>query len=182
MKIYTKKGDRGETSLLGAIRVGKDDLRVESYGTLDELNCILGVVVADSGIEEGLCADLIRVQHHLFRVGAMLADPKDKSSNKPIGKEEIRWLEERIDSLEENLAALTRFLLPGGAAGGAALHHARSVCRRAERLAVSLNRSAGPLPASIIPYLNRLSDYLFVAAREANRAAGFEETPWDPEV
>lgn len=181
MKIYTKKGDRGETSLSGAVRTSKDDLRVETYGTVDELNCALGAAVAASGMEEELRADLLRVQHHLFRLGAELADPKGKTKTRPVGKDEIRSLEGRIDIYDEKLPPLKQFILPGGAEAGAALHLARAVCRRAERLAVTLYDVDGPLSESILPYLNRLSDFLFVAARVANHAAGVEETKWDPE-
>ncbi len=167
---------------MGGVRTGKDDLRVECYGTIDELNSVLGMAVVHFGRGDGLCQDIVQVQHHLFRLGAQLADPDGKAKNDPIGKDEVRFLEERIDSYEESLDTLKQFILPGGAAGGAALHHARAVCRRAERLTVGLNRASGPLPDQIIPYLNRLSDYLFVAARFANHSAGAEEVKWDPKV
>ncbi len=182
MKIYTKTGDEGETSLYGGSRRGKDDLRVASYGNVDELNSALGLVLAHMKKENGLRPDLVRVQHHLFRLGATLADPTGKAKHKPVGDEEIATLERAIDEQEEQLPPLKQFILPGGSPAGASLHQARSVCRRAERIVVELARSKEEVPPEAIRYLNRLSDFLFVFARAANRTSGVAETEWDGEV
>lgn len=183
MKIYTKTGDDGDTSLYGGVRTGKDDLRVESYGTVDELNSAIGVTLAHlrktGGVGPG--SDLIRIQHHLFRLGAELADPKGKAKSKTIGKDEIKSLENAIDGYEENLPALTQFILPGGSKAASSAHNARSIARRAERVVVHLARRDEISPHIVI-YLNRLSDFLFVLARVINREEGSEEVAWDADV
>ncbi len=182
MKIYTKKGDSGETSLSGGQRTPKDDIRVAAYGTIDELCCSLGVVAARLRRDDPLRPDIVRVQHHLFRVGAELADPKGRTKNRPVGGEDIAWIESRIDFHEESLPELKRFILPGGGETGAALHLARAICRRAERKIVSLHRATDDAGVDLLAYVNRLSDFLFVLARSANRAEGVGEEEWDGEM
>ena len=171
MKIYTRTGDRGETSLFGGARVPKNDPRIDAYGTIDELNSQIGVVLA---IEDD--AQLLAVQRDLFEIGAHLASP---GISKFAGVEaaRIEELERGIDAMEAGLAPLKSFILPGGTAAAAQLHVARTVCRRAERLVVALHDD-DPATQSSIAYLNRLSDYLFVAARYANHKRGVEDVPW----
>jgi len=180
-RIYTRGGDEGETSLFGGERVPKNHPRVRAYGEVDELGSAVGVAL--SGLDPGwdIARTLRSIQHQLFRVGGALADPAGKTKVVPPGAEETAALERAIDLLEEQLPELKRFILPGGTAAGAHLHLARTVCRRAERSVVDLVERGESVPAGIIVYLNRLSDYLFVAARAANRRAGVEEEPWDPE-
>lgn len=176
MKIYTRTGDRGETGLFGGGRVRKDDLRVEAYGTVDELNAILGLCREALG-EGELCATLQKVQSDLFVVGAELAcaaGSEDKLNMALIGKVEAEELEQLMDRLEDSLPPLKTFVLPGGSRAGALLHHARTVARRAERRCVTL----GEVRSELIVYLNRLSDALFVLARTANRENDVSETPW----
>ena len=180
MKIYTKTGDAGETGLFGGPRVKKSDARVMAYGEVDELNAALGVVraqVEDPEIE----AHLARVQDELFCVGAELATPATAKARAVVPPVEPRWierLEAAIDAWDAELPRLTQFVLPGGSRTAAALHLARCVCRRAERHVVGLPPDAAS-PATLA-YLNRLSDFLFVAARIANHRAGRQETGWDP--
>jgi cob(I)alamin adenosyltransferase len=181
VKIYTKTGDEGETGLFGGARVPKDDPRVAAYGTVDELNAALGVARAaePAGFEDAL---LEAVQRDLFTVGAELATPDPGRLSQalpggPTGDATILAIERAIDRHEEALPALKRFILPGGAPKAAALHYARTVCRRAERDVVALTRHAVVSPA-ILRYLNRLSDLLFVLARAANGAAGRGDVTW----
>ncbi|MEX2176970.1 MAG: cob(I)yrinic acid a,c-diamide adenosyltransferase [Pirellulaceae bacterium] len=180
MKIYTKTGDAGETGLFGGPRVRKDDLRIEAYGTVDELNAALGLARCEplpAAIEE--C--LLRVQSELFSLGAELATPEpDKHGMRLVGEGMVAGLERAIDSLETLLPPLRHFILPGGSRGAALLHVARGVCRRAERRLVALaGAPGGQVSSAAIQYLNRLSDYLFVAARAAARQAGAEEQIWE---
>jgi cob(I)alamin adenosyltransferase len=180
--IYTGGGDRGETGLFGGGRVPKDDPRVEAYGAVDELNAVLGSARA-AGLPEDLDALLARIQAELFVLGADLATPPDSTARGDrvvrLAEGAARSLEPEIDRLDARLPPLKTFLLPGGSPGGAALHHARTVCRRAERRLVTLARQADVSPTAI-PYMNRLSDLLFVMARSANARAGCPETPWNP--
>lgn len=177
MKIYTKKGDKGTTSLFGGASIGKNSLRIKAYGTVDELNSILGIVLTYSLSERGE-AILRELQNQLFVLGADLATlPSKKTKIDRIGSKEITQLENWIDELDEQLPALTAFILPGGAPAGATLHQARTVCRRAERHTVAL-KLENPVSDDIIIYLNRLSDLLFVMARFENREAGETETQW----
>jgi cob(I)alamin adenosyltransferase len=181
MKIYTRRGDGGETDLFGSGRVAKDDLRVEAYGGVDELNAALGVCAATTP-EADLRVAIEEIQRALFALGAYLATPEARH-REAMGMREpsdaaIAALETRIDALETELAPLERFVLPGGTASAAALHVARTVCRRAERVAVALDR-ADPLAPGAIRYLNRLSDLLFVMARVANRRAGVCDVEWE---
>ena len=177
MKIYTKGGDRGETGLFGGERVPKDHLRIRTYGTLDELNAVLGVAITQSPPAD-LQKTLLRMQSELFMLGAELATPRDKAvSFALLGESEISQLESEIDTWEKELEPLRTFILPGGAPLSAQLHLARTVARRAEREAVVLHR-AEPIRELAMTYLNRLSDALFVAARLANRRAGIADVAW----
>jgi cob(I)alamin adenosyltransferase len=180
-KIYTKGGDSGDTSLFGGERVRKNHPRVRAYGEVDELCSTIGVAIASLGGRAGIARTLREIQHHLFRVGGVLADPAGKAGLVPPGAAEAKALEEEIDRLEAELHGLKRFILPGGSPGGAEIHLARAVCRRAERAVVDLVDQGERIPSEIVVYLNRLSDYLFVAARAVNREAGAEEEPWEPD-
>jgi cob(I)alamin adenosyltransferase len=175
VKIYTRTGDAGETSLFGGARVAKNDPRIEAYGTVDELNSVLGVVRA-SWPASPIDALLHQVQADLFDVGAHLASP-GTSRFPGVDAARIEELERGIDAMTAELPPLTSFILPGGALPAAQLHVARTVCRRAERLVVALNDDT-PATQSTIRYLNRLSDYLFTAARFANLKLGVEDVPW----
>jgi cob(I)alamin adenosyltransferase len=179
MKIYTKTGDAGETSLFDNSRVSKADPRVDAYGEVDELNACLGAARA-AGVDDDITRVLTTVQRDLFAVGARLADPSsriaDRVTKAAVTPEQIALLEQTIDRLETELAPLRRFILPGGSSAGALLHLARTVCRRAERRVVSLG--ADSVEPGVIIYLNRLSDLLFVMARAVNHRAGIPETEW----
>lgn len=179
MRIYTKTGDEGETSFFDNSRVSKADARVDAYGEVDELNACLGAARA-AGTDDDLSAVLETIQRELFAIGATLADPSARIAKRvtkaAVGASQIERLEATIDRLEEELAPLTRFILPGGATAGAMLHLARTVCRRAERRVVGLGSEA--VEPIVIVYLNRLSDLLFVMARAANHRAGVPETEW----
>ncbi len=180
MKIYTRTGDRGETGLFAGGRVPKDHLRVETYGCVDELNAVIGLV--RTRLTDGLAdvdAALRRISGELFCLGADLATPLDAKATWIVRMNEamVTRLEVEIDRFEEELAPLTHFILPGGSPAGATLHFARTVCRRAERRTVSLAREV-QLNEAALRYLNRLSDWLFVAARLVNRREGREEEPW----
>jgi len=179
MKIYTKKGDKGETSLFGGAKTRKNDVRIHAYGTVDELNSAIGM--AHSHKLSDLGAEILRqVQDDLFVVGATLATPDPaKSRIDEVGQHEIEQLEKWIDQLEEHLDPLKSFILPGGSPAGAALHFARTICRRAERETVALSQQESIPPGAVI-YLNRLSDLLFVLARFENKNQNVVETPWKP--
>jgi cob(I)alamin adenosyltransferase len=174
VKIYTRTGDTGETSLFGGARVRKDDARIEAYGTIDELNSVLGVVRASWA--SSLDGQLHAVQSDLFDIGAHLASPGTSRFAGPPA-ERVTSLEHDIDAMESELAPLKTFILPGGSLAAAQLHVARTVCRRAERLVVALNDDDDATKSSIT-YLNRLSDFLFVAARFANHKNGVADVPW----
>lgn len=178
MKIYTKEGDGGETSLYGGQRVWKDALRVETYGTVDECNALLGVAL--TLIEDGEAQGVVtRIQGELFEVGADLATPLAKGETVPrVQAEATARLEVEVDRFETELSPLRHFILPGGTGGGAALHQARAVCRRAERCLVTLGQ-AEPVNTEVARYMNRLSDHLFVLARLVNSRAGAPETIWE---
>jgi cob(I)alamin adenosyltransferase len=182
VKIYTKTGDRGETGLFDGSRVPKHSPRVDAYGEVDELNAILGVALAFIRNDEELRACLLAIQRDLFVVGAHLADPTARVEAKRgekahLTEEKVTQLEHWIDQFEEGLPPLRRFILPGGSKGGATLHHARTVCRRAERRIVALSQQVEVSPL-IITYMNRLSDFLFVTARVENLRKNRPETPW----
>ncbi len=179
MKIYTRTGDAGETALFDGSRVTKADPRVEAYGHVDELNAILGQVRA-AGVDDSLDAWLEHLQRDLFALGAQLADPSARIAPRVtkvvLGPDDTARLERWIDAAEAELRPLRRFILPGGVASAAALHLARTVCRRAERQIVGLGVDAvGP---DLLAYVNRLSDLLFVLARLANARAGVRDQEW----
>jgi cob(I)alamin adenosyltransferase len=178
MKIYTKTGDAGETGLFGGQRVPKDALRIEAYGSVDEVNSVIGIVQSMNPPGK-LVPMLSRIQNDLFIVGADLATPAEKTGlhieRVEIGQSVV--LERYIDELEEELPALKSFILPGGTPAASQLHCARTVCRRAERAVVRLSHTED-IGDAVIVYVNRLSDFLFVAARYANHWAGAEEVPW----
>jgi cob(I)alamin adenosyltransferase len=176
VKIYTKTGDGGETSLFGGARVRKDDARIDAYGTVDELNSTIGVARATSP-SSPLDAQLHAIQSDLFDIGAHLASPGTSRFAGPDDAQ-IAALEQSIDAMEAELAPLRAFILPGGTLAAAQLHIARTVCRRAERLVVAL-RDDDAATRSSIAYLNRLSDFLFVAARFANQQSGVADVPWN---
>jgi cob(I)alamin adenosyltransferase len=179
VKIYTKTGDLGMTGLLGNRRVSKDDARIEAYGTVDELNAVLGLVRAH-GLDTAADALLAAVQGDLFVVGSALADPAPGGPfHDVITEAHVARIESAIDTLETELKPLTQFILPGGTLAAAQIHVARTVCRRAERLTVKLSRQPEEdVPSSLIVYLNRLSDFLFVLARVVNYRAGVSDIPW----
>ncbi|MBO9318367.1 MAG: cob(I)yrinic acid a,c-diamide adenosyltransferase [Chloroflexus sp.] len=176
MKIYTRTGDNGETGLFGGQRVRKDDLRVQAYGTVDECNAAIGVARA-SGSDPALDAVLAVVQNQLFVLGADLASPDESPHIPRVTEEMTAFLEAQIDAMEAELTPLKQFILPGGTLMAAHLHLARTVCRRAERVTVTLAAEES-VRAEILTYLNRLSDFLFVAARVANARAGLGDVPW----
>jgi cob(I)alamin adenosyltransferase len=179
VKIYTKTGDLGETSLLGGARVPKDHLRVAAYGDVDETNAALGAVRAFA--EPRLASLVFSVQRDLFAIGAQLADPSHRIASKraksALTAAHVRRLERAIDARERAMPPLRAFVLPGGEPVAALLHVARTVCRRAERSVVALGRSAD-LDPRIVVYLNRLSDLLFVLARSENHRKGAPEERW----
>lgn len=179
MKIYTKTGDAGETSLFDNSRVSKADARVDACGTIDEVNACLGAARA-AGLDVELAAIVERLQRDLFAVGARLADPRSRTAARvtkaSIADDDVARLEGTIDALEATLPPLRRFILPGGSPGAALLHLARAVARRAERRVVGLG--AGAVEPVVLVYLNRLSDLLFVMARAASHRAGAPEVEW----
>jgi cob(I)alamin adenosyltransferase len=180
MKIYTKTGDRGDTSLFGGQRVPKDALRIEAYGTVDELNSVIGIVLADS--PDPITARILtQVQHRLFALGADLATPRAgaRATVKRLEPRDASALEKHIDAVESHLKPLRSFILPGGSPVAARIHFARTVCRRAERIVVRLSRNED-IGEAITVYLNRLSDLLFVLARRANSTAAVAEVKWKP--
>jgi cob(I)alamin adenosyltransferase len=178
VKIYTKTGDRGETSLFDGTRVAKTDPRVVAYGEVDELQAVVGFAAAQAHDDE-LSAMLVAIQRDLFALGARLADPAHKIAARVskivVDDASVAKLEGWIDTLESTLPPLRHFILAGGSPGGAALHLARTVCRRAERAVLALGEAAEPM---LIVYMNRLSDLLFVMARAANHRAGVAEVEW----
>lgn len=187
MKIYTKTGDKGTTSLYGGVKVSKAHIRLDAYGTTDELNSFIGQIMAYE-ISEKLENELIEIQKEIFMIGAELATPKEKMYlangrsriGKMIGDAEIQRIEAQIDTWEEQLQPLTSFILPGGGKAASAAHIARTVCRRAERIVVALSEIEEIRP-ELQKFLNRLSDYLFVVARILALHEGIEEVKWLPE-
>jgi len=180
-RVYTRGGDTGQTSLVGGQRLPKNDPRIEAYGTIDELNSFVGVA-RDSANQNGLTelsGILLRVQHELFNAGSILATlPEDVHPKQArITSVEAEQLEREIDAMNQTLAPLRSFVLPGGCRINAELHVCRTVCRRAERICVALGDKADP---EIVKYLNRLSDALFVWSRWASQKLGIEETLWEP--
>ncbi len=187
-RIYTKRGDAGETSLVGGQRLPKDNLRIECYGTVDELNSFLGIarttaeeMIPRFAVLSEFAGILKRIQHELFNLGSILATlPADVHPKQPrVTAADVAQLEKDLDRANEQLPALRSFVLPGGSRLDAELHVCRTVCRRAERILVSLAREE-EVPAQAVMYLNRLSDALFVWSRWVNHATGAEEALWSP--
>ena len=178
MKIYTRTGDEGDTSLFGGTRVRKNAARVDAYGEVDEVNACLGLARA-SCTDQDIDAELVRLQRDLFALGAQLADPGEtiaaRVTKAALGDDDVTRLEQLIDRYEAELPPLRRFILAGGSPAGAALHVARAVCRRAERRMVALEPAVDGV---LLRYVNRLSDLLFVLARAVNHRAGAAETEW----
>lgn len=188
MKIYTKTGDKGTTALFGGTRVPKYNLRIESYGTVDELNSYIGLI-KDQKVDELTKKSLVKIQHDLFTLGAMLATPPEKETLKngkerlnilKIDRDSIEFLEKEMDTMNNFLPQMTHFVLPGGHQTVSFCHIARCVCRRAERLSVALNDEEG-INENVLMYLNRLSDYLFVLARKLTQDLSAQEVKWIPE-
>lgn len=180
-RLYTRAGDDGKTRLADGRRVDKDSLRVTAYGHVDELNSVLGVVLA-TGVVPRLQRELDRIQNRLLDLGGDLATPRDADVDfevPRIGPEAVRSLEELIDELNEATGPLENFVRPGGAPGAAALHVARTVCRRAERAIIGLARDED-VGDAVIPWVNRLSDLLFAMARYENHERGVPEPLWEP--
>jgi cob(I)alamin adenosyltransferase len=180
MKIYTRTGDGGETSLFGGTRVSKDAPRVTAYGDVDEVNACLGVARAQGELPGDVTEILERIQIDLFAIGARLADPARKIAGRvtkaAVSDADIQRLEDWIDRFEGELPPLRRFILPGGSRAGALLHLSRTVCRRAERSIVALG--SDNVDPHLLAYVNRLSDLLFVLARAVNHRAGQSEVEW----
>ncbi|HLR90286.1 MAG TPA: cob(I)yrinic acid a,c-diamide adenosyltransferase [Balneolaceae bacterium] len=179
MKIYTKKGDKGQTALFGGAKVGKEDIRLHAYGTTDELNSLLGMILAQN-VSNTTRKILLTIQEELFVLGSDLATPlPKKGAIDRLQESQVKRLEILIDKLEHDLPPLTSFILPGGSPAGATLHFARTVCRRAERYTAGLMQKEEINEQTLI-YLNRLSDLLFVLARFENQQAAIPETAWQP--
>lgn len=182
MKVYTKKGDQGTTGLIGGTRILKSSLRIEAYGTVDELNSHVGML-RDLVQDEELVGQLLEIQDRLFTLGSHLAaDPvKSKMKLPDITSEDVENLEKWMDKMDEELEPMRFFVLPGGHPTVSHSHIARCVCRRAERIVVDLNQSE-PVEAVIMKYLNRLSDYIFVLSRKLTKDLNADEKPWVPRV
>jgi cob(I)alamin adenosyltransferase len=182
MKIYTKTGDQGITSLFGGKRVSKAELRIETYGTVDELNSFLGLV-RDQQVNQKRQEVLVEIQDRLFTIGSILAtEPGNEKLKIPsLLEEDIQFLENEMDAMDESLPPMRFFVLPGGHQSVSFCHVARTVCRRVERLTISLSTQEH-VDALVIKYLNRLSDYLFVLARKMAAELDVEETPWRPRM
>lgn len=176
MKIYTRTGDKGQTGLVGGARISKTSARIAAIGEVDELNAALGVAVA-SRLDEDLEAELEWVQNRLFDIGSELAAPEHREGLPLLAEEDVDRVERSIDRLTSTLPPLRQFILPGGTPQSAALHLARGICRRAERTAFSLAREE-PVRAEVLQYLNRLADWLFVAARTANNRQNVTDIAW----
>lgn len=189
MKIYTKTGDSGQTSLIGGQRVNKDDARMQVIGAIDELNASLGVVISFlPAAETDSIATLTRIQNHLFDIGAEVASWTNQPTSRHretitipiVGDEKIAWLEKTIDQFDAELTQLTAFILPGGDQAASFLHLARTICRRAERDLVTLSQQF-EINSAVLRYLNRLSDLLFTLARVQNKHSGHNDVAWHSE-
>ncbi|MFZ2905490.1 MAG: cob(I)yrinic acid a,c-diamide adenosyltransferase [Cyclobacteriaceae bacterium] len=182
MKIYTKTGDKGTTALFGGKRVSKADLRIETYGTVDELNSYIGLL-RDQEVNTKRKDILVEIQDRLFTVGSILAtEPGNTKVKVPsLIEQDITFLEKEIDVMDSQLPPMKSFVLPGGHQSVSFCHIARTVCRRAERLVIDLDAQE-KVDALIIQYLNRLSDYLFMLSRKMTAELGAEETPWKPRM
>jgi cob(I)alamin adenosyltransferase len=183
-RVYTKTGDKGTTGLIGGTRVAKDSLRIEAYGTVDELNSFLGLgndQVNDAEINEWI----LEIQDRLFTLGASLATDPDKAPKQKLPdlhEADITWLEQKIDYMDDSLPEMKSFILPGGNIASSTFHVARCVCRRAERLCVHLQNQEEFVAEVVLKYLNRLSDFLFVLSRYVSSKAGAKEIPWRPRL
>jgi cob(I)alamin adenosyltransferase len=182
MKIYTKTGDKGTTALFGGKRVSKADLRIETYGTIDELNSWIGLI-RDQPVNEKRKDFLIAIQDRLFTIGSILAtEPGNTKVKIPaLAEEDTQALEKEIDSMEAQLQPMRFFILPGGHSSVSFCHITRTVCRRSERLTIALHQQE-PVEERVIQYINRLSDYLFVLARKMGAELNVEDTPWKPKM
>jgi len=183
-KIYTKTGDKGTTSLIGGVRVPKNHIRIESYGTIDELNSYLGVV-NDTTQHEKISVWIKEIQDRLFTIGSVLATAPNKEISMKLPDvhvEDVQWLEQRIDEMNEQLPEMRSFILPGGHLAASSSHVARCVCRRAERICVAMLELNEEVPDLVIQYLNRLSDFLFVLARFIAHENGAADVPWTARV
>lgn len=181
MKIYTKKGDEGQTSLFGGKRMPKNQTRIEAYGTIDELNSHIGFL-RDSIVFTDIQNELIKIQEELFTLGSHIAsdpDKVDKLQLPEFNDTHIFWLEEKMDDMEEVLPEMKNFILPGGHQAVSYCHVVRSVCRRAERCLVALHQTE-PVDSLHLRYMNRLSDYFFVLSRKLSQDLNAKETPWKP--
>lgn len=179
-KIYTKTGDKGSTSLIGGVRVLKSHIRIESYGTVDELNSYIGMVNDMAGNEK-ISEWLREIQDRLFTIGSVLATNPDKEVKMKlpdVHDTDVQWLEQRIDEMNEVLPEMRSFIVPGGQLAASTAHVARCVCRRAERICVAMQEQGEVVPELVVQYLNRLSDFLFVLARYIGHINGVEDLPW----
>lgn len=184
IKIYTKTGDKGKTSLIGGTKVAKSDLRIEAYGTVDELNSFMGLV-SDQAIPTDSLSVIREIQDRLFTIGSSLACDPDKEPTLKIPdlkEDDVVFLEKEIDRMNDELPPMKTFLIPGGHAAISTTHVARCVCRRAERICVNMQEQHMEIEPLIIKYLNRLSDYLFVLARYVGRHLDVPEIPWKPRI
>lgn len=182
--IYTKTGDKGSTSLIGGVRVPKNHIRIEAYGTVDELNSYLGMV-NDSVNENEIKEWLREVQDRLFTIGSVLATHPDKEVKMKLPdlhEADVKWLEKNIDKMNEVLPEMRSFILPGGNLAASTTHVARCICRRAERICVGMTEQEEFVPELVIKYLNRLSDFLFVLARYIGQLSNAAEIPWRARV
>lgn len=183
-KIYTKTGDKGSTSLIGGVRVPKNHIRIEAYGTVDELNSYLGVV-SDSAADVRISEWIHEIQDRLFTIGSVLATNPDKEVKMQlpdVHEADVIWLEQKIDQMNEVLPEMRSFILPGGHIASSNAHVARCVCRRAERICVAMQQAEEMVPELIIQYLNRLSDFLFVLARFISYNHKVDDIPWRARV
>lgn len=183
-KIYTKTGDKGSTSLIGGVRVPKSHIRIESYGTVDELNSYMGMV-RDMANDARITEWIHEVQDRLFTIGSVLATNPDKEVKMKLPdlhETDVIFLEQKIDEMNETLPEMRSFILPGGNLAASTTHVARCVCRRAERICVAMQQEGEVVPDLIVTYLNRLSDFLFVLARYISNNNGVEDIPWRARV
>jgi len=184
IKIYTKTGDKGKTSLIGGTKVPKNDIRIETYGTVDELNSWIGLI-NDQLTDDNLRKELKEIQDRLFTIGSSLATDTEKEPKMKLpdlNESDIHFLEKSIDAMTAELPAMKHFILPGGHVTVSSIHITRCVCRRAERLVVNMQQHDLFVDEKVIQYLNRLSDYLFTLARYAAQKLGAEEIAWRPRM